>query len=436
MSAITTENITEKIAESFLQRIRVEDDPSRARALEALRRLGMPAPKNEEYKYTPITRVLEKNFSFVPSDAPGPLTGIDEFRIPNLEDAITVFFIDGVYSLDHSTTEHGIPGVTIMPLDQALAEKHPAAIRHFGRYADINSDALTAWNTAAWTHGLLIHISENTVLEKPVVIYHLSNATAGEIIAVNRNLVVAGKNSEATIIERFDSRGSANHFSNLVAEVVVEEDARLNFASLQNDRGNRYQFGLTEFYQERSSLLNTYTFSLSGKLIRNNLHLRLDGENIESHMYGLYLLGKDTHADNHTTVDHMKPHSFSNELYKGIMDDNARGVFNGKIFVRPNAQKTNAFQANRNILLSEKATVNTKPQLEIWADDVKCSHGCTSGQLDEEAMFYLRSRGLSKDTAQAMMLYAFAAEVIEKVSNENLRKYLDREVSDRLHKNF
>jgi Fe-S cluster assembly protein SufD len=162
----------------------------------------------------------------------------------------------------------------------------------------------------------------------------------------------------------------------------------------------------------------------------------LDGEGIESHMYGLYLLGGNTLADNHTVADHKKPNSFSNELYKGIIDGTARGVFNGKIFVRPQAQKTNAFQANRNILLNDKATVNTKPQLEIWADDVKCSHGCTSGQLDEEAVFYLRARGISKETAQAMMLYAFAGEVLDAVKHPLLKDYLDQVISERLHKNF
>ena len=171
-------------------------------------------------------------------------------------------------------------------------------------------------------------------------------------------------------------------------------------------------------------------------MIRNNLQLILDGEGIESHMDGLYILQGDTLADNHTVVDHRKPHANSNELYKGIMDDNAKGVFNGKIYVRPDAQKTNAFQSNRNILLSDKATVNTKPQLEIWADDVKCSHGCTTGQLDEEAMFYLQARGIDKVTARAMMLYAFAGEVLDKIDSEPLKNYFDALISERLHKNF
>lgn len=436
MNAITTDNITERIAASFLQRINVGDDVLRREALEVFRTLGLPHPKHEEYKHTPVTRLLEKNFLFTPSDAPGPLSALEEFKIPNLEDVNVLVFIDGVFSRDHSRIISPEKQLTITPLEEALDKKDAVATRHFGKYADFRNDALVAWNTAAWNHGMFIHIKAHQTLEKPVLIYHLSNATAGEIIAVNRHLIVVEKNAEGMVVERFASRGDANHFSNIVTEAVVEKDARFHYMSIQNDNGNRYQFDHTEFYQENNSLLNTYTFSLSGKLIRNNLNLRLDGEGIESHMYGLYLLSRDTLADNHTVADHKKPNSFSNELYKGIMDDKAQGVFNGKIFVRPQAQKTNAFQANRNILLSDEASVNTKPQLEIWADDVKCSHGCTTGQLDEEALFYLQSRGLTRDTARAMMLYAFAGEVLDKVTHPQLREYLDNEIGDRLHKNF
>jgi Fe-S cluster assembly protein SufD len=192
----------------------------------------------------------------------------------------------------------------------------------------------------------------------------------------------------------------------------------------------------TTIHQHRASRADTYTFTLNGQLIRNNLNIIIDGEGCESHFFGLYLTEGDTLVDNHTTVDHKKPNSFSNELYKGLMDGKSKGVFNGKIYVRPHAQKTNAFQSNRNLLLSDDATVNTKPQLEIWADDVKCSHGCTTGQLDEEALFYLQSRGIPKATAKAMLLYAFAAEVMETIQNEQLKNYIDSIVSERLHKSY
>lgn len=433
MSVTITDNITSRIASSIQQKINTKADPLRSEALDVFQHLGLPAPKSEEYKYTPITRYLEKNFTFTPSAASGPLKDVKQFFIPGLE-ANVVVFIDGVFSKEYSSVIS--KEIKISNLEDALAYKNEVALQHFAKYSNSKTDALTAWNTAGWNDGLFIHVPDNTVIAEPVIIYHITNGTAGEIVAINRNLVVVGKSSHVTIIEKFDSVGEANHFLNLVSEIAVDKNASIDLYSIQNDTNNRYQYNLTEIYQENSSRVNTYTFTLEGKLYRNNLHLSLDGEGIESHMYGLYLLEKDTLADNHSVVDHKKPNSYSNELYKGIMDGSSKGVFNGKIFVRPNAQKTNAFQANRNILLTDKATVNTKPQLEIWADDVKCSHGCTTGQLDEEALFYLQTRGINKDTARAMMLYAFAGELIDQVKHPVLKEYLDGIVSHKLHKNF
>ncbi|HEY0769171.1 MAG TPA: Fe-S cluster assembly protein SufD, partial [Sphingobacteriaceae bacterium] len=381
----------------------------------------------------PIARLLEKNFNFTPSAASGPIGTIDEFLIKGMQADIVVF-IDGVFSKDHSRISS--TDVTIRNLREALEARNEAALLHFGRYADFKNDALSAWNRAAWSDGVFIHVADNVSVEKPVIIHHISNATAGEITAFNRNLFIIGKSAQVTVIEKYDSKGNANHFSNFVTEVVVNENAAFEHYSVQNDQNNRFQRNLTQIYQKNSSRVNTYTFTLNGKFYRNNLNLILDGEGIESHMYGLYLLNNDTLADNHTVVDHMKPNSFSNELYKGILDDSSKGVFNGKIYVRPNAQKTNAYQNNRNVLLTDTASINTKPQLEIWADDVKCSHGCTTGQIDEEALFYLQSRGINKDTARAMMLYAFAGDVVEHVPNEKMREYIDALISDRLHKDF
>jgi Fe-S cluster assembly protein SufD len=433
MTGTTTENISSQIASSIEQKINVKSDPLRNEALETFKKLGLPAPKNEEYKYTPITRLLEKNFSFAPSAASGPLKNVKQFFIPGFE-ANVIVFIDGAFSKEHSSFNSS--EIKIQNLEEALSSGNREALNHFSKYSNYKNDALAAWNTAGWKHGVFIHVPDNTVVEKPVAIHHITNGTAGEVVAVNRNLFVVGRSSQLTVVEKFDSTGDANHFLNLVSEIVVEENAGFELYSLQNDSQNRYQYNLTEIYQKNSSRVNTYTFTLDGKLYRNNLHLTLDGEGVESHMYGLYLIDKDTLADTHSVVDHKKPNSFSNELYKGIMDGNSKGVFNGKIFVRPQAQKTNAFQANRNILLTDKATINTKPQLEIWADDVKCSHGCTTGQLDEEAMFYLQTRGINKDTARGMMLYAFAGELLEQIKHPVLKGYIDSLISNRLNKNF
>jgi Fe-S cluster assembly protein SufD len=434
MSVLTTDkNINQAIANSIRQNVNVDGDSLREDALQAFQTLGLPHARHEEYKYTPITRVLEKNFAFTPAQKNTTILDIKSFLIPGVE-GHRIVFINGIFSKEHSQIQSS--EFKIQNLADALKAQDPDAINNFGKFIDYKTDALAAWNRAGWTDGMLISVPDNKVVEKPILVYNIIDGNGGEIVSVARNLFVLGKNSQATIIEKFDSTGPANHFTNYANEISLCENAGLNFYSIQNDEGNRYQFNLTHIYQKRSSRLNTFSFTLKGKMLRNNLQLSLDGEGIESHMYGLYLLDGDTLADNHTVVDHKQPNSFSNELYKGVMDGNSRGVFNGKIFVRPNAQKTNAFQANRNILLTDRATVNTKPQLEIWADDVKCSHGCTSGQIDEEALFYLQSRGISKETARAMMLYAFVGEVIDHVSHPVMKEYLDTLVSERLHKNF
>lgn len=431
----TNKDITTEVSSLIQRRMRNVHDPVRKNALEVFEELRLPANKHEEYKYTPITRELQNNFSFANSGAKPLIKDVQEYFIPDL-DANVIVFINGVYSAEHSNLRSPASQITIASLEDTLAAKDALATQHFNQYINMKADALAAWNTADWTAGLFVNVPENTVVEKPVIIYYINDTTPGEVVATNRNLFIIGKNSELTIVEKFNSAGPGNHFTNLVNEVVVQENAKVEYYSIQNDKGNRFQYSLMEIYQKNTSRVNTYTFDLQGRLLRTNLHLIIDGEGIESHMYGLYLLKGNTLADNHTVVDHKKPNSFTNELYKGVMDDNSRGVFNGKIYVRPQAQKTNAFQANRNILLSEKAAVNTKPQLEIWADDVKCSHGCTTGQLDEEAMFYLRARGIDKNAARAMMLHAFAGEVTDKIPDEKIRKYIDLAISERLQHNF
>jgi Fe-S cluster assembly protein SufD len=407
----------------------------RREAFDTFQRLGLPANKAEEYKDTPIARLLQNNFNFRSATEGKTSVNPKDFYIP-LNDANVIVFINGVFSKEHSSIISPASEISLKPLADAVAEKNEVALKHLAKYADFKSDGLAAWNTAAWTDGLFLHVKRNQVVAKPIIIYYIQDSSHGEVVAVTRNLFVADSNSKVSIIEKSDSVGDGNCFSNIVSEGVVGENAEVNYYAIQNDAGSKYQFNLSQFYQSNNSRVNTYTFTLNGKLMRNNLHLALDGEGIESHMFGLYLLENNTLADNHTVVDHKKPNSFSNELYKGIMDGNSKGIFNGKIYVRPNAQKTNAFQANRNILLTDKATVNTKPQLEIWADDVKCSHGCTTGQLDEEAMFYLQTRGINKESARAMMLYAFAGEILDNVPHAELKGYLDQLVSERLHKNF
>jgi Fe-S cluster assembly protein SufD len=405
---------------------------SRHAAKLALERLGLPVGKTEEYKHSSITRLLEKNFQSLETTNTASEMGIEAFRIKGL-DAHVIVFMNGIFNEKHSTFSS--KQITIKSLEEAAIENKEIVESYLSKFADVATDAFVALNVATWNHGLFIEIKNNTVVDKPVIIHHIADGSKGKVVTANRNLVVLGTSSEISIIEKYDSVGEAN-FATTVNEFIVGENAGLTYTLVQNDEGKRHQFNHTVIHQKGNSRANCLTLSLNGKLIRNNLHLILDGEGIDSHLYGLYLLTGDTLADNHTVVDHRKPNSVSNEMYKGVLDGNSKGIFNGKIFVRPDAQKTNAFQSNRNIILSDNAAIHTKPQLEIWADDVKCSHGCTSGQLDEEALFYLQSRGINKKSAQSLLLYAFVGEVIDKITNEALRTYVDSLVSERLNKNF
>ena len=408
---------------------------SRKQALTNFQKLGLPTNKSEEYRFTPIAKNLSKNFSWKANATPSNIESVEAFLIKDVEASVVVL-INGVYSASLSNINHNESEISILPLAEAFGAYPSVIAEHFGKYLPNESDSFVALNGAFWQEGVFIHVKENAAVEKPVLILHVNDAKTELVNAQTRLLTILEKNSTLSIIEKFDSVGSHPVFHNFCEELVVKENARLEYGKVQNDSGNRVQVANTVIHQSDTSKVDTFTLTLDGEIIRNNLAIVIDGENCESHFHGLYLLQGGTLADNHTVVDHKRPNSFSNELYKGIMDGQAKGIFNGKIFVRPQAQKTNAFQSNRNILLSDTATVNTKPQLEIWADDVKCSHGCTSGQLDEEALFYLRSRGIPADTAKAMLLYAFALDVLTPVKNEALKSYFDGLISDRLHKNF
>lgn len=393
-----------------------------------LQQTGFPGVKHEEYRYTPLTRTLEKLDLTHKKTIAGPGITDNAFRLPET-DAISFVFVNGVFDAARSSTVTP-DGLIIKPLTEAFEEG--LGLTHFGRVADYRKDAFVAWNTLTWDNGLYIEAMDNKVINKTIVVYHLTDATTQQVVTVNRNLIVVGKNAGLTIVQKFNSNGTETHYVNTVTEAFVDENSKLDHYSLQDNIRNQIQFNQTQIHQKDSTRVNSYVFTLHGKLVRNNVGFALDGQGCESHMYGLYLLNGDTLADNHTVADHLKPNSFSNELYKGVMDDRSRGVFNGKIYVRPDAQKTNAFQSNRNILLSDDARINTKPQLEIWADDVKCSHGCTTGQLDEEALFYLQSRGIPKARAKAMLLYAFAGELIEAVPLPAVKQHLVEIVRERL----
>lgn len=394
-------------------------------------RKGLPKFREEEYKFTPITKTLEKNFTFDGKVVGDKIdnTTFNDLLIDN-NDSIRLVFVNGVFSKEHSKIQD-TKGLIIKDMKTASIENKEEVLNHFGKLHD--EDAFTSLNTALTQDGCYIEVLKNHVIETPVYLYYINAASTVEAYSFPRNLFIAQASSEVTVIEKTITIGSNNAFLNSLNEIFVRDNAKLNHIKIQNDVDNAYEVTQSKVYQEDNSNYSAFTVTLSGGMIRNNLNIISDGQNCESNMYGLYLLNGKTHVDNHTSVDHKQPNSNSNELYKGVLDDKSKGVFNGKIYVRQEAQKTNAFQSNNNILLSDSAILNTKPQLEIWADDVKCSHGCTSGQLNEEAIFYLQARGIAKEKAIGMLLYAFANDVVNKIPVDVLKKYLDDRVSQRLN---
>jgi Fe-S cluster assembly protein SufD len=406
----------------------------RKEAIESFKRQDFPTVKHEEWKYTNVAPLLKTAFNLEANRAKAGISTqeIQSYALP-LQDANVLVFVNGNYQPEQSTILSPVHEITIMDMANAEDKRVEALDKYFATLADVEQDGFTAMNTAFTNHGAFIQVPAGKVVERPVILYYITNSKVGNLIAQPRNLFVAGENSQATILEVYASVGENTSLTNTVTEIYVGQQAIIDYYKLQVEETNDNHIGTTQVYQEKASNFSSTTITLNGGLTRNNLNIILDAEHCEAHMNGLYLLDGKMHVDNHTLVDHKKPNSYSNEFYKGVMADKSNGVFNGKIFVRQDAQKTNAFQSNRNILLSDEATINTKPQLEIFADDVKCSHGATTGQLDEEALYYLRSRGLSKESARALLLHAFAQEVIERIKLKPLKAYLEEKITAKLH---
>lgn len=404
----------------------------RKTALQVFEQTGFPPAKHEEYKYTNIGKALEKQLAGQTTNQPSFLDakGVEPFLFQGVE-ANQLVFINGEYRADLSQPIAD-ESLHISELTEAYASQPEKVTAALGQYAKPESDAFVALNTAFAINGTFIEVPAKAVVSRPVILHFISDSSQGATTSQPRNLFLLGRSAEVSIVEAYHSVGSHPCFTNVVTEIDVQENAKLQYFKLQTEEDTALQVNTTNIYQRADSTVTTTTITLGGGLIRNNLNFVLDASNIEANMYGLYYLHGKQHVDNHTVVDHRKPHSVSNELYKGILDDASTGVFNGKIFVRQEAQKTNAFQSNKNILLTDNATMNTKPQLEIWADDVKCSHGATTGQIDDEQLFYLRARGLSEETARAMLLHAFAADIIEHISIEPLKEHFLNVLSEKL----
>lgn len=410
----------------------------REKAINHFASIGLPANKHEEYKYTPITRALEKNFSeqdAVPSDYEISSQVEEQVKGHLLDvEANHLVFVNGRFVENLSTIISPEEQLRVSPMGKAYAEYAQVIDRYISSEASIESDPFVALNTAYAQEGVFVHVPKSKVVEHPVISYFFSDARSQNVMVHPRSLFVVEENAQVKFAETYHTLGEGASYNNAVTEIVVEQHANVHYYKYENESSKAYHTGTTQVKQHDKSYFHAVNVALQGAMIRNNLNIALDAEHCESHMYGLYMLDDDSHVDNHTVVDHQKPNAFSNELYKGIVDGKARGVFNGKIYVRQDAQKTNAFQSNANILLSDNASVDTKPQLEIWADDVKCSHGATTGQIDQEQLFYLRTRGLNKIQARAILLKAFAGDVIQHISIDALRDKIEAEISKRLEK--
>ncbi len=398
---------------------------------------GIPTHKNEEWKYSALNLgdLFKKEYQLTEDEKELQVNkaDIDEMRLPGFENANELVFVNGKYIPELSTIRSSEEQLVIMPLEEAENGAYKEIVKeHLGKSALFINDGIHALNTSFIYGGVFIFAVKKQIIENPVYLYHISDARDNHILAQPRSLVYVDERAKLQMVETYQTIGSMDSFNNEVAEIVVKSDAVFEHYKIQNDNASASQVGTTHVRQVGKSYAHTLVISLNGDTIRNNTNIIMEAEGNEAHMYGLYLLKGNTHVDNHTLVDNKMPNCFSNELYKGVIDGSATGVFSGKIFVRPDAQKTNAYQSNNNILLSDKASVNSKPQLEIYADDVKCSHGCTVGRLDEEALFYLQTRGISKEHAQAMLLEAYASSIVEQIKIEPLRGFAGRLIEERL----
>ncbi|MEZ0607722.1 Fe-S cluster assembly protein SufD [Fibrella sp. WM1] len=402
----------------------------RRSALQTFETLGFPTIRHEEWKYSNVKAMVGQTYTF---DNGAALTAdeLGTLQIPNLEGNI-LYFVNGHYRPDLSQIVSPATHLQIRSFAEALQTDAETIGLHFSRYADFQDSAFTALNTAFAYDGVFIRVPDNKVVEEPVILRFITDVRTQSVAVQPRNLIVIGRNADVKIAESYRTIGDKAAFTNIVTEVVVAADARVEHYRVQNDSQQTNHICRTQVSQADNSHYYNATITLNGGFVRNDLNIVLNGEHCEAFMYGLYMPNGTQHIDNHTLVDHAMPNSYSNELYKGILNDRGTGVFNGKIYVRPDAQKTNAYQSCKNVVLSPEASMNTKPQLEIYADDVKCSHGTTTGKLNEEALFYLQSRGIPKEAARTLLLYAFAEEVVRNIKIKPIREYLEGVVAEKL----
>ena len=403
---------------------------TRQQALRSFEELGFPTVRHEEWKYSNVSTLAKQAFDFGQATNFGQAE-VAQLSIPKLDGNI-LYFVNGVYRADLSKVVSDPTTLKISSFAEATKTNPGLIERHFAKYANFEDNAFTALNTAFTHDGVVIEVPDNQVVAEATVLRFVNDARTANAASQPRNLIVAGKNAQIKVAESFRTVGDFAGFTNVVTEIVLHENANVEYYKVQNESDNSYHIGTTQVCQHDKSHFYSATVTLNGGFVRNNLNIVLDGHHCEAFMYGLYFPNGKQHVDNHTLVDHAKPNSYSNEVYKGILKDKSTGVFNGKIFVRQDAQKTNAYQTCRNVVLSDEASMNTKPQLEIYADDVKCSHGTTTGKLDDEALFYMRSRGIPKDQAMTLLTLAFCDDVVSQIKIDAIREYLRELIQEKL----
>ncbi|MFG6667575.1 Fe-S cluster assembly protein SufD [Halomonas sp. HNIBRBA4712] len=394
--------------------------------------MGFPTRRDEEWKYTDVRAIARGHFGLA-DDVDFSKAQAATLSLP--VEAHRLSFVDGVFAPALSDIDALPQGVQVLPLSKALEKNHEAVGGPLGRLISVDFSAFAALNTAFMEEGAVIRIAQGTVVEKPIVLQFLSREGEAKMCHP-RILVEAGSRCEATVIEHYAGEASATNFTNVVAELMLDRGAILHHYKLQEAPLGDFHVASIHVEQSRDSVYTSYNLNLGGGLARNDIIADLNGENAYTNLYGLFFGQGRQHVDNHTKVNHNAPLTFSNENYKGILGDRAHGVFNGRVYVKRDSQKIEGFQSNQNLLLSDRAHIDAKPELEIYADDVKCSHGTTTGQLDEEAVYALRTRGIDEATARGLLTLAFAGEVLEQVGLDEISERVELAVAGKLPERF
>lgn len=415
----------EKLEERFRAGSPPWGESLRRAAIARFAQLGFPTTGDEEWRFTKLAPLAEIAFEPI-GPVPGSI-GADEFFrvVPLPPESLRLVLVDGRYAPGLSCTQ-GLPdGVIVQSLAESLRGRCELVERHLGKQVVYREHAFIALNTAFLEDGVFVYVPHGVVLQRPIHLVHVWTASGVPRAAHPRNLIVLDRHAAATVVESYRAWGESVAFTNPVTEVALGENSRLAHYKLQQESRRAFHLATLGVRQQRDSSFSSQYISLGGSLVRNETNVLLVAENCQCTLGGLYVAAGTQHVDSRTRVDHAKPHCTSHELYKGILDDRAEGVFNGKIFVHPDAQKTDAKQTNQTLLLSDGAVINTKPQLEIFADDVKCTHGATVGQLDRESLFYLRSRGIPHQQARNLLIYAFANDVVARINIPEVRAELE-----------